>query len=219
MEALTTSDTTPTITGTAEAGSTVTLLINGSTFTTIAAGNNTYSVNTGTATPSSGNDPFVPLVNGEHDVAVTSTDALGNSSSDETTNEITVDSSTAAPTVDALTTDDPTPTITGTAEPGSTVTVAINGSIFETMANGMTGAYSVDTGTATPSADGITPFEPLTEGMHDVEVTSTDTLGNPGSTSIEITITDSTAPMVTICLLYTSPSPRDLSTSRMPSSA
>ena len=203
VEALTTSDTTPTITGTAEADSTVTLLINGSTFTTIAAGNNTYSVNTGTATPSSGNDPFVPLVDGEHDVAVTSTDALGNSSSDETTNEITVDSSTAAPTVDALTTDDPTPTITGTAEPGSTVTVAINGSIFETMANGMTGAYSVDTGTATPSADGITPFEPLTEGMHDVEVTSTDTLGNPGSTSIEITITDSTAPMVTIDQLVT----------------
>ena len=202
VEALTTSDTTPTITGTAEAGSTVTLLINNSTFTTIAAGNNTYSVNTGTATPSS-DGPFVPLVNGEHDVAVTSTDALGNSSSDETTNEITVDSSTAAPTVDALTTDDPTPTITGTAEPGSTVTVAINGSIFETMANGMTGAYSVDTGTATPSADGITPFEPLTEGMHDVEVTSTDTLGNPGSTSIEITITDSTAPMVTIDQLVT----------------
>ena len=105
--------------------------------------------------------------------------------------------------MDALTTDDPTPTITGTAEPGSTVTVAINGSIFETMANGMTGAYSVDTGTATPSADGITPFEPLTEGMHDVEVTSTDTLGNPGSTSIEITITDSTAPMVTIDQLVT----------------
>ena len=39
--------------------------------------------------------------------------------------------------------------------------------------------------------------------MHDVEVTSTDTLGNPGSTSIEITITDSTAPMVTIDQIVT----------------
>ena len=34
-----------------------------------------------------------------------------------------------------------------------------------------------------------------------------------------VTVVDITAPEYDVCLLYTSPSPRDLSTSRMPSSA
>ena len=47
-----------------------------------------------------------------------------------------------------------------------------------------------------------------------------DTGMGPGGPAIMQAIrTVSTAPVHTICLLYTSPSPRDLSTSRMPSSA
>ena len=43
--------------------------------------------------------------------------------------------------------------------------------------------------------------------------TATDDAGNSSSATQTITVQDTT------CLLYTSPSPRDLSTSRMPSSA
>ena len=49
--------------------------------------------------------------------------------------------------------------------------------------------------------------------------TATDDCGNQQIVTQTINVEDTTGPIITNCLLYTSPSPRDLSTSRMPSSA
>ncbi len=185
------SDTTPVITGTAEAGSTVTLVINGTTFTTIATSGGTYSVDTEIDTPTSGG-PFTPLGEGAHDVTVTSVDAAGNSASDTTFDEITIDTSIAAPTVDPITSNLTTPTITGTAEAGSTVTVVVGGATYEVTATDPGGTWSVDTGAATPVSG---TFTALSEGDHDITVTSVDAAGNAASdtTSNEITIDTSIA--------------------------
>ncbi len=188
----TTNDTTPTLTGTAEAGTTVTVVIDGVTFTTTADGSGDWSVDTGTDTPTAGG-PFTGLSEGDYDIAVTSTDAAGNSTSDGTSNEVTIDTTApSTPTVTSQTTNDTTPTLTGTAEAGTTVTVVIDGVTFTTTADG-SGDWSVDTGTDTPTAGG--PFTGLSEGDYEIAVTSTDGAGNStsdGSTN-ELTI-DTTAP-------------------------
>ncbi len=192
VNALTTSDTSPVLTGTAEAGSTVTVVINGVTFTTTADGSGNWSVDTGSDVPTSGG-PFTALGDGDYDVTVTSTDASGNSSSDTTTDELTVDTTApASPTVNALTTSDTSPVLTGTAEAGSTITVVINGVTFTTTADS-SGNWSVDTGSDVPTSGG--PFTALNDGDYDVTVTSTDASGNSSSdtTTDELTI-DTTAP-------------------------
>ncbi len=72
-----TNDTTPVISGTAEAGATVTVVIAGATYTTTATGG-VWSIDTATATPASG----VLALNtaGTNSVSVTATDAAGNTS-------------------------------------------------------------------------------------------------------------------------------------------
>ncbi len=188
----TTNDTTPVLSGTAEAGSTVTVVLNGVTFTTTADGSGTWSVDTETTTPTSGG-PFTALVSGNYDVSVTSTDAAGNSTGESTNSELTIDTiAPAAPTVSSQTTNDTTPVLSGTAEAGSTVTVVLNGVTFTTTADG-SGTWSVDTETATPTSGG--PFTALVSGNYDVKVTSTNGLGLSSSIDgIGALILDTTAP-------------------------
>ena len=82
--------------------------------------------------------------------------------------------------------------------------------------------YSID-GFTTMNTDGV--FTGLADGSYDVEVRdSGDATCTDSSTGNMINAgVDTTDPVLvgcpTTCLLYTSPSPRDLSTSRMPSSA
>ncbi len=188
----TTNDTTPTLTGTAEAGTTVTVVIDGVTFATTTDGSGDWTVDTETDTPTAGG-PFTGLSEGDYDLAVTSTDGAGNSTSDGSTNELTIDTTApATPTIASQTTNDTTPTLTGTAEAGTTVTVVIDGVTFTTTADG-SGDWSVDTETDTPTAGG--PFTGLSEGDYDLAVTSIDAAGNSTSdgTSNEVTI-DTTAP-------------------------
>ncbi|MEQ8681870.1 MAG: Ig-like domain-containing protein, partial [Cyclobacteriaceae bacterium] len=207
VDVLTTNDPSPVLTGTAEAGSTVTVVINGVTFETTADGSGDWSVNTEVDTPTAGG-PFADLVDGNYEVAVTSTDAAGNSSVDATNNELTVDTvDPAVPTVDALTTNDPSPVLTGTAEAGNTVTVVINGVTFETTADG-SGDWSVNTQLDTPTAGG--PFADLADGTYEVAVTSTDAAGNstPDGTNNELTIDTLDPAVPTVDALTTNdPSP------------
>ena len=85
-------------------------------------------------------------------MVVTSTDAAGNSTSDATTNEITIDTTDpVVPTVATQTTNDTTPTLTGTAEANSTVTVVIGGATYTVTADG-SGDWTLDTGVATPDS-------------------------------------------------------------------
>ncbi len=182
---------TPTFAGTAEPGSTVELFVDGSSTaacTTTADASGHFSCVATTA-----------LSVGAHTVVATSTDAAGNST-DSTTRSFTVEPAIApgppviTSPVDGSRTTDTTPTFAGTAAPGSTVNVYVDG--------GMTPVC-----TATASASGAfscTPTTPLAEGPHRTVATSTNAYGtSPQSTPVDFSI-DSVPPPAPV---ITSPAP------------
>jgi Domain of unknown function (DUF4347)/Bacterial Ig-like domain/Cadherin domain len=187
-----TSNTTPTFTGTAEAGSTVTLYdTNGTTVL-------------GTATATGGNWSITSsaLSSGNHTITAKATDAAGNTSTASTSLSITVD--TAAPTApsapdmtsasdsgtssgDNITSNN-TPVFTGTAEANSIV------KLYDT--NGTT---LLGTATADGSGNWSITSSTLSEGSHTLTVKATDTAGNTSVASSFLAVTiDRTAPTTTI---------------------
>ena len=190
VTAQTTGDLTPVITGTAEVapGDTLTVTVNGATYTVVPDGEGNWSVDTGTATPTSGT--LGTFVDGQsYPVTATVTDAAGNATSDTTTNELTISGSLpVTPTVVSQVTNNTTPTVTGTAvlAEGQTLSVTINGTTY-TTANGL----SVSGGTWSVTLP--TTFE----GTYPV----TATISAPGGVTVSDTTTneliiDTTAPAV-----------------------
>ncbi|HNG60386.1 MAG TPA: invasin domain 3-containing protein, partial [Cellvibrionaceae bacterium] len=177
VTSLTTTDTTPVLSGSAEAYSSVTLSVGGATYATSANGSGAWSVDTGTATPASG--AFAPLTNGAaNSVQVVSTDAAGNASSPGTgtliiqvpaasNSSITPSPSTIAATGNATT------TITVQAKNasnsnltvgGSSVVLSTNlGSLGSVIDNG-DGTYTASLTSAT--APGTATIDQLGEGIH-----------------------------------------------------
>ncbi|MDC0714124.1 Ig-like domain-containing protein [Stigmatella sp. ncwal1] len=180
----TTQDTTPTYSGTAEAGSTVTVIVDGTPVgTTTASASGSWSFT-----------PTAPLADGSHTVRATATDAVGNTSAPSNTNTFIVDTTApAAPVVvtpaNGSTTQDTTPTYSGTAEAGSTVTVIVDGTpVGTTTANG-SGSWS------------FTPTAPLADGPHTVKASATDAVGNTGPESnTNAFIVDTTAPAAPVVI-------------------
>ncbi|RZT39339.1 Ig-like domain-containing protein [Cupriavidus agavae] len=169
----TTNDSTPTLSGTAERGSTVTIY-DGTTplGTTVAdgAGNWTFT-------------PGAPLGTGSHALTATATDASGNTSQPGAPFTVIVDTSgpatpTVAPSNGA--------TLAGTADPGSTIAIDLDGD------------GTPDT-TVTANGSGnwsYAPDTPLPDGTV-VTVVATDAAGNasaPASTTIDAGMVDSTPP-------------------------
>ncbi|AWJ94861.1 hemagglutinin/hemolysin-related protein (plasmid) [Azospirillum baldaniorum] len=197
--------TTPTLTGTAEAGSTVTVTVGGATYTTTATNGGAWSLNLATATPTAGSLNL--NANGANPVTATATDAAGNVSAPGT-QSLTID--TTAPNAPAVTsaalTNSATPVIGGTAEAGSTVTVAIGGATYTTTAtNG--GAWSLNLATATPTAGSLNLNA---NGANPVTATATDAAGNTssaGTQSLTIDTTLPNAPAVTSAALSNSTTP------------
>ncbi|MEP4556763.1 Ig-like domain-containing protein, partial [Cobetia amphilecti] len=134
-------------------------------------------------------------------LTATATDSAGNISSSST--PATVDTSTDStapnpPTITSATddvaadtgalasgdsTNDATPTLTGSAEAGSSVTVSLDGEVVDSVTADANGSWSY-----TPSTD-------LTDGDHVFSVTATDAAGNESASSGEFTLTvDTTAP-------------------------
>jgi len=190
-----TNDTTPVITGLAEPGSTVAVTINGSTFNTTAGPNGNWSVNLETAIPNGGTTPIAPLTNGQtYPVSVTATDAAGNTSQPATQNLLVDTTAPDAPafTSSALTNQVP-PTITGTAEPGSTLTLVINGATYQTPVDA-NGNWSVNTATATPTSGTLGAF---TDGSYPISAFCTDASNNQSGTSAQTLVVDLTAPVIT----------------------
>ena len=185
-----TDDTRPQISGTAKAGSTVTIMDGSNVLGTTTAG----SDGTWSFTPS------VDLGRGDHTFTATAKDPMGNESSSSSWT-VTIDTDAPVkPTIDAAlddvgsvqgnlangaTTDDPTPTLSGKAEAGSTV------KIYDQ--NGLLGEV-------TAKADGTWSFSPvakLPEGEHRFHVTTTDKAGNTSVASDDFVLTlDFTAPDV-----------------------
>ena len=185
-----TDDTRPQISGTAKAGSTVTIMDGSNVLgTTTAGADGTWSFT-----------PSVDLGRGDHTFTATAKDPMGNESASSSWT-VTIDTDAPVkPTIDAAlddvgsvqgnlanggTTDDPTPTLSGKAEAGSTV------KIYDQ--NGLLGEV-------TAKADGTWSFSPvakLPEGEHRFHVTATDKAGNTSSASDDFVLTlDFTAPDV-----------------------
>ncbi|MBW8686961.1 Ig-like domain-containing protein [Chitinophaga rhizophila] len=164
-----TNDNTPTVTGTAEANSTVTIIVDGSAVGTVTANaSGTYTFNMPTA-----------LSDGTHAITATATDAAGNTSAPSTTLNLVID--TQVPTVPTITTaknptNDNTPTVTGTAEANSTVTIIVDGSAVGTVTANASGNYTFTMPTA------------LSDGTHAITATATDAAGNTSAPSTTLNL-------------------------------
>jgi hypothetical protein len=170
-----TSDTTPTLSGTAEAGTTVTIKDGTTLLATMTAdvwGDWSFTTSS--------------LADGDHNLTVVSTDKAGNTSS--STLAVTIDTQVAAPTInlDAGSdsgrsaiddiTSDLTPTLSGTAEAGATVTIKDGTTVLGTATADGTGAWSFTTGN-------------LADGDHSLTAVATDAAGNSGTASTTLSIT------------------------------
>ena len=175
---------TPTISGTGESGSTVTVIVDGTELGTAVvdgAGDWTFPVP-------------APLPDGPHTVVAVAEDAAGNTSPPSNEVDFTIDTTApAAPVitqpVDGSSTNDTTPLITGTAEPGAQVTVIIDGTPVGTVTASLSGAWQFQT------------LTPLTEGDHAVVATATDGAGhvspNSNEVGFSIDLTAPAAPVIT----------------------
>ncbi|MBN1207421.1 MAG: hypothetical protein JXB05_21265, partial [Myxococcaceae bacterium] len=174
----------PAIAGTAEPGSTVKVVLDDD------------EANSGTVeVDASGNWSFIPgtvLPDGPHRVVATAEDKAGNISPPSVARSFTVD--TQPPSAPVVTSpgdvvNDSTPTIRGTAEAGSLVSVLLGGAVSQTAWANKDGAWSI-TLTAT-----------LSDGDHKVMATATDAAGNvsPASEEHDFTVDTEppTAPVVT----------------------
>ena len=157
-----------TVTGTAEPGSTITLKdADGNTIGTGKAGSDgKFTIDLGT-----------PLTNGEQ-ITATATDPSGNTSQG---GQVTAPDLTAPDAPANLEVSSDGKTVTGTAEPGSTVTLKdADGNTIGTGKAGSDGKFTIDLGT------------PLTNGEQ-ITATATDPSGNT-SPGVQVTAPDLTAP-------------------------
>jgi len=165
-----------TYTGTAEPGATVTVVVDGQTVGTVTAAANGAWVVTGTT----------PLADGPHTVTATARDERGNTATD--TNAFRVDTATSvAITVpaDGGVLNNRLVTYWGTAEPGATVTVVVDGQTV---------------GTTVAAADGrwlVAPATALVDGPHSVTATARDAQGNTATDTHAFTVDTATSVAIT----------------------
>lgn len=188
-----TNDPKPTLSGTAEAGSTVNILDNGAIIGTVTA--NALGIWTFT--------PGANLGEGSHTLTVTATDSAGNVSTPSTGFVVNVDTLPPAPPVvvtvtnditsqpitSGQPTNDNTPTFSGTAEAGTTLTFKDGNVIIGTVTVPVGGNWT------------FTPTVPLLDGSHNITVISTDAAGNvSGPTAGFNVVVDTVPPIVPIIL-------------------
>nr|WP_131798055.1 BapA/Bap/LapF family large adhesin [Enterobacter roggenkampii] len=184
-----TNDAQPTLSGTAEAGSTVKIFDNG--------------VQIGSVTATGGAWSFTPspaLSNGAHTLTFTATDAVGNASAPTAGYVINVDTlPPAAPVISSVIddvgsvtgpvtgtnpTNDTRPTLSGTAEANATVRIYDGITLVGTVTADGSGNWTLPQTTTT-----------LTQGTHNFTATATDAAGNTSVASAVTTIiVDTTAP-------------------------
>ncbi len=201
VNSLTTNDLTPTVTGTYPSGDAaggLSVEVDGNTYTLgvdpeLTAAGGIWTLNL---------DGTTPLAENTYDVTVTVTDAAGNTRTDASNLELTVDAS--VPTVTYQVTDNTNPTISGTAPPGATLTIQVNGGTSTGVVADGSGNWSIDTTTM----PGVGVF---TDGDYDVVATITsggagvdvgtvdltiDTL-NPDVPTVVSQVTDAISPIIT----------------------
>lgn len=189
-----TNDATPTLTGTADANSVVTIFDGGTQIAVVTADNN----GTWTFTPDTA------LGEGSHSFTVRATDPQGNVSAISAPWSMVVDlTAPTVPTLDTVNdnvpggvtgnltsgqaTNDNTPTISGTGQPGSTIYIMNNGTQLGTAIVDGTGSWS------------FTPTTPLGDGSYSLRAYATDAAGNASANSSVFAFTiDTAAPGVPV---------------------
>ena len=171
----------PTITGTGEAGATVTVYDGTASIgTAVVAANGTWSLTLTTE-----------LADGTHAITAKQTDIAGNVSAVSNTVNLTIDTTVVAPIITAPASgviDNNKPTITGTGEAGATVTVYDD---------------ATPIGTAVVAADGtwrLTLITALIDGPHAITSKQTDAAGNVSVVSNTVNLiinTKADAPVIT----------------------
>ncbi|MDE5207353.1 Ig-like domain-containing protein [Citrobacter amalonaticus] len=191
-----TNDTQPTFLGTAEPGSTVTLYDGGLAVGSVVVGaDGSWSLS-----------PDNPLSSGPHNLTVTATDAAGNEGPSAAFS-LTVDTQApSAPVISSVTddiapnsgslsngqsTNDTRPTLTGTAEANSTVSVFDGSTLLGTVQADGTGAWT------------FTPTTALGNGSHTFNVTATDAAGNVSPGAAFTVIVDTVAPIAPVIVSVT----------------
>ncbi|MEJ4088299.1 Ig-like domain-containing protein [Galbibacter orientalis] len=176
---LATNDSTPTITGTADSSDNLTVEVNGIVYT---EGDGDLADNTdGTWTLQ------IPQANelpdGVYDVMATASDDMGNTSTDNTTNELSIDTTIVmpvVPTVNKLTTDDTTPVITGTATAADELTVTVNGFTYSEGAGSLVDNTDDTWTLQIPTSNVLTPnvYNVIATAVNASGGSSTDTTTN-----------------------------------------
>ncbi|MFY9995003.1 MAG: BapA/Bap/LapF family large adhesin [Leclercia sp.] len=185
-----TNDARPTLNGTAEAGSTVSIY-DGATLlgTALVAANNSWTFT-----------PTTALGNGPHTLTVTATDAVGNASGATSGFTINVDAtppaapvitsivddvgSVTGPVINGNPTNDTRPTLNGTAEANAVVRIYDGANLIGEVTAGPTGQWTLPQTTTA-----------LSDGVHNFTATATDAAGNTGPASPITSITvDTLAP-------------------------
>ncbi|WP_395329242.1 Ig-like domain-containing protein [Novosphingobium sp. BL-8H] len=193
-----TDDTTPTLSGTTEAGATVTVYDGA----TLLGATTADGLGAWTFTPS------VALGEGGHSFTITATDTLGNVSAPSAAYAVTIDiTAPAAPViVNALdnvgaiqvpvlaggVTDDTTPKLTGTAVGSASVRIYEGANLLGTVPADGAGAWS------------FTPSGPLGAGLHTFTAVGVDAVGNASGASASFSLTvDITPPALPVLLSVT----------------
>ncbi|MCB9596210.1 MAG: hypothetical protein H6719_26040 [Sandaracinaceae bacterium] len=170
-------DTTPRIAGRAEPGATVVIEVDGVMVDTVTAD----------STGAWESTPATPLADGAHTIDVTATDAAGNTATDSVT--VTIDSTLPALDIERPAnmgfTNQVRPVVEGTADPGASVEVSIDGAVVATVTADASGHW-----TYASAAD-------LGEGEHTVSASTTDAAGRTASDTHTFTV-DTTPPALSI---------------------
>lgn len=175
------------ITGTGTVGDTVSVTLNGNTYTGTVGSNGQWSI----SVPAS---DLGALTNGSYPVSVTVSDAAGNSTSQQTT--LAVDVTPPAVTISSPSgngilsgEEQSLPlTLSGSGESGNTISVTLNGKTYQATV-GVNGQWALEV----PATD----LAALTEGPHPISVTARDPAGNTTTVQSNITL-DTTQPTLTV---------------------
>ena len=181
-----TPDTTPTISGTTEAGVTLEVVVRDTGGATV------YTETLNGASASWSVTPTSPLTDGDYTIEARATDAAGNDAVVFSGLEVDTGPPSVAitqPATAGTSTADDTPQVRGTADAGSTVVVTIRDAlgqiVYTETITGHGGSWSV------------TPPTPLTDGVYDLFAEATDGVGNSAQVSSDVRI-DTEGPLVSI---------------------
>jgi hypothetical protein len=184
---LTTNQLRPAITGTVDdPDASITVTVHGADYAALNNGNGTWTLQS---------NVIAILGEGTYDVSVAADNGDGHVGHDETTDELVIDRTDPAMTVDPLTAHVASPALSGTVvdvDTEATIVVAVNGHSYAAVNNG-DGTWSLAAGTVAA----------LTDGAYDVSVTATDAAGNIGTDETTNELEVVLPPSVTIAPLAT----------------